>query len=136
MTPGKGLEWTPFVTGDGKHIAFIGATAQRPPLPMVMPISGGTPRLLGEDRIPSDFPSSQLVVPKKVVFKSPDGLDVHAQLFEPAAARVSVITSRAPDCEDCRGVPPWAHPRWPRELGKQRWRPRRDAPTVVVTQSR
>src|SRR5207244_8590808 len=37
MTPGKGLEWTPFLTGDGKHIAFIAATDQRPPLPMVMP---------------------------------------------------------------------------------------------------
>ncbi len=82
MTPGKGLEWTPFVTGDGKYIAFISATAQRPPLPAVMPASGGKPMPLAEDRIPANFPTSQLVVPKKVVYKAPDGVDVHAQLFE------------------------------------------------------
>ncbi len=82
MTTGKGLEWTPFVTGDGKHLAFIGATAQRPPLPMVMAAEGGTPHVLAEDRVPTDFPAAQLVVPKKVVYKAPDGVEVHAQLFE------------------------------------------------------
>lgn len=84
LTEGKGLEWTPFVTGDGKYIAFIGATAQRPPLPSVMLSDGTSPRTLAEDRIPSDFPADQLVVPRKVVFKSPDGLDIHGQLFERA----------------------------------------------------
>ena len=82
MTPGKGLEWTPFVTGDGKYIAYIGATAQRPPMPTVMAADGGQPMTLAEDRIPTDFPASQLVVPKKVVYKAPDGVDVHGQLFE------------------------------------------------------
>ena len=82
ITPGKGLEWTPFVTGDGKHIAFIAATAQRPPLPAVMPIEGGQLRLIAEDRVPSEFPTNQLVVPQKVVFKAPDGVPIHAQLFE------------------------------------------------------
>jgi len=84
MTPGKGLEWTPFVTGDGKYIAYIGATAQRPPLPTVMPASGGKPATLAEDRVPSDFPAAQLVTPTKVVYKAPDGVEVHGQLFEPA----------------------------------------------------
>jgi len=84
LTPGKGLEWTPFVTGDGKHIAYISATSQRPPLPTIMPVSGGKPMTLAEDRIPSDFPANQLVTPKKVVYKSPDGLDIHGQLFEAA----------------------------------------------------
>jgi dipeptidyl aminopeptidase/acylaminoacyl peptidase len=84
VTPGKGLEWTPFVTGDGKYIAYLSATPQRPPLPTIIPAAGGAPRMIAEDRIPADFPSAQLVVPKKVVYKSPDGLDIHAQLFEPA----------------------------------------------------
>ena len=84
LTPGKGLEWTPFVTGDGKYIAYIAATAQRPPLPSVMPASGGKPITLAEDRVPANFPSAQLVTPKKVVFKSPDGLEIHGQLFEAA----------------------------------------------------
>jgi dipeptidyl aminopeptidase/acylaminoacyl peptidase len=104
MTPGKGLEWTPFITGDGKHIAFIGATAQQPPLPMVMPIdnAGTTPRTVALDRIPSDFPTSQLVVPKKVVFKAPDGVEVHAQLFEPPGVQLSSAPRRDTDCEETR----------------------------------
>ena len=84
LTPGKGLEWTPFVTGDGKYIAYLAATAQRPPLPTVMTVGGGRPMTIAQDRLPSDFPSNQLVVPKKVVYKSPDGLNIHAQLFEAA----------------------------------------------------
>lgn len=84
LTEGKGLEWTPFVTGDGKYIAFIGATSQRPPLPAIMSMDGGNRQTLGEDRIPSDFPAAQLVVPKKVVFKAADGLEIHGQLFERA----------------------------------------------------
>jgi len=82
ITPGKGLEWTPFVTGDGNHIAFISATAQRPPLPAVLSITGETTKLLAEESIPKIFPTAQLVTPKKVVFKAPDGVEVHAQLFE------------------------------------------------------
>ena len=36
LTNGKGLEWTPLVTGDLKNIAYISATSTRPPLPTVM----------------------------------------------------------------------------------------------------
>lgn len=82
MTPGTGLEWTPFVTGDGQSIAFIGATAQRPPVPAVMPMSGGATRWIGADRIPADFPTAKLLTPRKVVFKSRDGLTLHGQQFE------------------------------------------------------
>jgi dipeptidyl aminopeptidase/acylaminoacyl peptidase len=82
MTPGAGLEWTPVVTGDGGTIAFIGATAQRPPVVATMSINGGQMRWVGEERIPADFPTAKLVVPKKVVYKAPDGVEVHAQLFD------------------------------------------------------
>jgi dipeptidyl aminopeptidase/acylaminoacyl peptidase len=82
MTPGNGLEWTPFVTGNGKYIAYLAATPQRPPLPTVMPATGGKSQTLAEDRLASDFPAKQLVTPKKVVYKAPDGIDIHAQLFE------------------------------------------------------
>ena len=84
ITPGKGLEWTPFVTGDGKYIAYISATAQRPPMPAVMPASGGKSTILAEDRLPRDFPTTQLVIPKKVIYKAPDGVEIHGQLFEAA----------------------------------------------------
>lgn len=82
LTPGTGLEWTPVFTGDGANIAFIGATAQRPPVVAVMSAQNRQPRWIGADRVPSDFPTNQLVVPKKVVYKAPDGVAVHAQLFD------------------------------------------------------
>jgi dipeptidyl aminopeptidase/acylaminoacyl peptidase len=83
VTPGVGLEWTPVVTGDMRTLAFIGATAQRPPLPAVMPSTGGAARTLGADRIPANFPTDRLVVPTQVIFRASDGVTVHGQLFEP-----------------------------------------------------
>jgi len=82
LTPGRGLEWTPAVTGDGADVVFLGATAVRPPLPMALSLGarGAAPRPIGG--IPPAFPEAQLVVPRKVVYKAPDGLDIHAQIFE------------------------------------------------------
>lgn len=83
LTPGSGLEWTPVVTGDGASVAFISATAQRPPLPSVMPNKiGGQARILAEEKIPNAFPRINLVTPKQIKYKTPDGLTVHAQWFE------------------------------------------------------
>jgi dipeptidyl aminopeptidase/acylaminoacyl peptidase len=82
LTPGTGLEWTPVVMGNG-DVAYIGATAQRPPLPMVHR-ARGQPVTIGADRVPADFPSAQLVTPRKVVYSASDGVTVHAQLFEKA----------------------------------------------------
>jgi dipeptidyl aminopeptidase/acylaminoacyl peptidase len=84
MTPGTGNEWTPFVTGGGGTIAYISATAQRPPLVTVMPVNGGSPRTIGADRIPADFPTAQLVTPTQVIYHAADGVTVHADLFQPA----------------------------------------------------
>lgn len=84
VTPGAGLEWMPVVTGDGATIAMISATAQRPPLPTVMAFAKGTPKILAQNLVPASFPQNQLVTPKQVVFKAPDGMMVHGQLFEPA----------------------------------------------------
>ena len=94
MTPGARNEWTPVVTGDGQTLAFIGATAQRPPLVTVMPLEGGAQRTLAADRIPADFPTAQLVTPRQVVFTASDGVRVHGQLFERvggAAGKPAVI---------------------------------------------
>jgi dipeptidyl aminopeptidase/acylaminoacyl peptidase len=82
MTPGVGNEWAPVVTGDGRTLAFIGATPQRPPLPTVMPLDGGAARALAQDLVPADFPTAQLVTPRQVTFRASDGTTVHGQLFE------------------------------------------------------
>ncbi|MSR03082.1 MAG: S9 family peptidase [Gemmatimonadetes bacterium] len=100
MTPGAGLEWSPAVTGDGT-LAFISATTDRPPLASVMPLGGGAHRLLAEDRIPTEYPAGRLVTPKQVVFKSPDGVTVHNQLFEPSTG-----TGKRPAIIYVHGGPP------------------------------
>ena len=89
MTPGKGLEWTPVVTGDSRTLAFISATPQRPPLPAVMRLAENAQKnftVLCADRIPEDFPQGTLVTPRAVTFRAADGVIVHADLFEPAGA--------------------------------------------------
>ena len=82
MTRGAGLEWSPVVTGDGPTVAFIASTAQQPPLPAVMPVAGGPPRILATRQVPAAFPSTQLIAPEPVTFTSSDGLEIHAQLFK------------------------------------------------------
>ncbi len=81
LTRGTDLEWSAVVTGDGATVAFLTSGPTRPPLPAVLPAEGGTPKLLGADRIPADFPASALVVPEKVVIPSLDATPIHLQLF-------------------------------------------------------
>ncbi len=104
LTPGSGLEWTPVITGDGSTLAFISATAQRPPLPSVLPLNGSgkkTIQLIAADLIPKNFPQDKLVTPKKITFKASDGVTVHADLFEPAAN-----TAKKPAILYVHGGPP------------------------------
>jgi dipeptidyl aminopeptidase/acylaminoacyl peptidase len=94
------------VTGDGSTIAFIGATAQRPPLVASMSVNGGAIRWVAEDRIPADFPTARLVVPKKVVYKAPDGVEVHAQLFDAGNSLRPPSSARRPAVVFVHGGPP------------------------------
>ncbi len=92
LTPGTGNEAEPVVTGDGKTIAFVGGSAQNPPMATVVPIDGGAPATLAASEVPSDFPGSQFVAPKMVIFHSADGTPVHGQLFErPGGARKPAV---------------------------------------------
>ncbi len=106
VTPGAGLEWTPVMTGDGRTLAFLGATAQRPPLPAVMPAAGAPApaRTLGATEVPADFPTARLVVPQQVVYRAPDGVEVHAQLFERAGRAAG--GARRPAVVFVHGGPP------------------------------
>ncbi|WP_028296381.1 S9 family peptidase [Olivibacter sitiensis] len=83
LTEGNGIEGYPTFIDGGEKIAFFSATAQRPFIPAIIPSNGsGSPKLVAEQHIPKDFPTSQLIVPKPVVFFSPDGFVVHGQLFD------------------------------------------------------
>ncbi len=82
LTSGHGIEWSPLVTADGRYVVHFSSDAQRPGLPAVIPIDGGTPIILAADHLPSGYPATALVTPDPVVFKSADGTEVHGQLFK------------------------------------------------------
>ncbi len=82
VTSEKGIQWSPTPLQDG--IAFIASDSRSPAQPYIR--TGGSERLLAEGTVPADFPESQLVQPEVVVFAASDGLQIHGQLFRPAAA--------------------------------------------------
>jgi dipeptidyl aminopeptidase/acylaminoacyl peptidase len=81
LTSGETIEWNPVETSDGKNVLCLGSTATSPSMPYRVTPSGR--ELIAKTAIPPEFPESQLVAPKQVVFKSEDGLDIHGQLFVP-----------------------------------------------------
>lgn len=80
ITRGETIEWNPVETGGA--VVFLGSTATSPAMPYYISDKGR--EMIAASTLPSDFPTNQLVVPKQVVFKSEDGLDIHGQLFVPA----------------------------------------------------
>jgi dipeptidyl aminopeptidase/acylaminoacyl peptidase len=95
LTAGDTLEWAPQITGDGRHLVFIGAGAKQPPFLHVAGIDGSHARAINAGELPADFPTDQLVVPQDVTFQAPDGLTIHGQLFRRddghAAARPGIV---------------------------------------------
>ena len=81
LTSGETIEWNPVETSDGKNVLCLGSTATSPSMPYRVTSSGR--ELIAKNAVPPEFPESQLIVPKQVVFKSDDGLDIHGQLFVP-----------------------------------------------------
>jgi dipeptidyl aminopeptidase/acylaminoacyl peptidase len=82
LTKGDTMEWSPVVTGDGKNILCLGSTATIPAMPYEVTANGR--EMLAKQAL-ADFPSSSLVTPKQVIFRSEDGLTLHGQLFLPHA---------------------------------------------------
>ena len=84
LTQGDGLEWAPVLTGDGNTLAFISASATKCPQPAVMNMDGKNKiQLIGSELVPAEFLAKKLITPAQVVFKSVDGMMVHADLFLP-----------------------------------------------------
>lgn len=79
LTPGTGLEWSPVAAGG--TVCFLGSTATQPAMPFRL--TTRAPAMLAPEALPADYPSTQMVVPQAVVFRSADGLEVHGQLFVP-----------------------------------------------------
>ncbi|MGH9742164.1 MAG: S9 family peptidase, partial [Candidatus Acidiferrum sp.] len=81
LTQGESIEWAPVVTGDGRHVVCLGSTATQPAMPYRITSHGR--EIIAASALPADYPSAQFVVPKQVIFKSLDGLEIHGQLFVP-----------------------------------------------------
>jgi dipeptidyl aminopeptidase/acylaminoacyl peptidase len=79
VTKGDTMEWTP-VEAAGQ-VLCLGSSATTPAMPYR--VSGQGRQMMASEALPADFPSNQLVVPKQVVFRSEDGLEIHGQLFVP-----------------------------------------------------
>jgi dipeptidyl aminopeptidase/acylaminoacyl peptidase len=81
LTRGETIEWNPIETSDGKTVLCLSSSATSPAMPYRVTHSGR--ELIAKNLIPPEFPETQLVTPKQVVFKSGDGLEIHGQLFTP-----------------------------------------------------
>lgn len=82
---GKGIEAYPVISGDNRTFFCLSSTAERPLLPAVLNDKKAV-KLIGESLIPNDFPIKEMVIPKHVNFKAPDGHTVYGQLFSPKKA--------------------------------------------------
>lgn len=89
LTLGQGLEWSPTPLADGDRLAFLCSTARQPAAPAVIGLQGKNRRLIAPELIPSDFPTSSLIDPEQVIFKSADGLNIHGQLFRAADVKAA-----------------------------------------------
>jgi dipeptidyl aminopeptidase/acylaminoacyl peptidase len=81
ITQGETIEWMPVETGQGNAVFCLGSSATTPG--MAYRLGARRREAIAASAVPTDFPSAQLVVPKQVIFKSEDGLEVHGQLFVP-----------------------------------------------------
>jgi dipeptidyl aminopeptidase/acylaminoacyl peptidase len=52
-----------------------------------MRLKGKNKHLIAPEAIPKEFPTEELVKPVQVIFKAPDGLNIHGQLFIPKGAK-------------------------------------------------
>ena len=78
ITSGTGIEWAP-VELAGNRIAALASGGQTPAHPIVIEGDSRTPLSNSLE----GYPTHQLVEPEQVIFTSPDGMQIHAQLFLP-----------------------------------------------------
>jgi dipeptidyl aminopeptidase/acylaminoacyl peptidase len=86
LTTGPTIADLPVFTSDGNSVAFLHADARNPMRPAIVSQSGGrfgAAKDLAPQALPEDYPGAKFIVPEPVVFRSPDGMMIHGQLFVP-----------------------------------------------------
>jgi dipeptidyl aminopeptidase/acylaminoacyl peptidase len=87
-TRGQGVEWSPVVLSDGQKFVYFGSGPVYPARFFLSDLGADSQMmLLGGDTWPRDYPSDRMVTPQQAIFKSGDGLELHAQLFVPAGLK-------------------------------------------------
>lgn len=83
-----GIWWSPVYAGN--NLICLRSSAQQPAtLVSFGPnLSVGIKKIASET-LPNNFPASELVVPRQVIFQAADGLEIHGQLFLPKNAKPS-----------------------------------------------
>jgi len=82
ISTGDGIETTPQPLASGKQLAVLYFDASTPASVGLLPVDGGKARVIFPTLGP-DFPKSEHVTPAVITVKSPDGLEIHNQLFLP-----------------------------------------------------
>ena len=101
ITHGDHSAWAAASTANGQVLAFIDAGPRHPPEVMWGSLTGEAWHSAGGDPLPADFPVHDLVVPKPVDFRAPDGLRLQGQLFATAGG-----AARKPGIIFVHGGPP------------------------------
>jgi dipeptidyl aminopeptidase/acylaminoacyl peptidase len=83
VTIGEGIETSPTPLASGKQLAALTADAKRPQSVGVFPSGGSAKQKIVFPTLPREFPIDAEVVPALILLKSPDGLEIHDQLFLP-----------------------------------------------------
>jgi dipeptidyl aminopeptidase/acylaminoacyl peptidase len=89
LSNGGGTEWSPVGVPTADSFVYLASDAQHAARPFARRVadSRATAQPLAPETLPDSFPSSKLVAPQQVIFKSADGLDIHGQLFLPKDLR-------------------------------------------------
>jgi dipeptidyl aminopeptidase/acylaminoacyl peptidase len=88
ITKGEGIEWSPVALSDGQRFVYVASDARHAARVFVSDFAGDSLAApLAKEAWPKDFPSDRLVVPQQAIFKSTDGLELHAQVFAPSGGK-------------------------------------------------
>src|SRR5262249_26397570 len=83
LTLGEGIETSPMPLASGKNLAALTSDAKRPQSVGVFDGAPAKTQKVIFPALPKEFPLDAEVVPQLVKLKSPDGLEIHDQLFVP-----------------------------------------------------
>ncbi|MGQ0647712.1 MAG: S9 family peptidase [Gemmatimonadaceae bacterium] len=82
VTTGNGIETHPQPLASGRQLAVLYFGARTPASVALAPTTGGTARVVFPT-LGGEFPTAAHVDPEVVIVKSPDGMEIHNQLFLP-----------------------------------------------------